>query len=264
MDVPVMTFNIQHGVDYNRVLSAAGTAAADGAGENPAGINLSQVAQAIRQCGAEIVALNEVRDVMPGVVHPCFTPQVRILAEAAGFPYAYFGRAIDLPGQGLYGNGLLSKHPIRSACTVMVPDSVVKDEPAWYETRCVIRAEIDIIDPKTGVCKPLTVLVTHMGLASSEQKNAVQTVLEQRVPGEATLLMGDFNLEPDSPILAPLFEVFRDAAVLLPPDTRSYPSDNPDCKIDYILADGPVTFLKAAIPPLVVSDHRPHTAVIAL
>ena len=272
MQLSIMTFNIQHGVDYNRRDKASLKAfnemtpefleklkKAKPIGEDPSLIDLSLTVKAIQTCGAEIIALNEVRDVAPGLSDPCFTPQVQEIAEGLGYSYYHFGRAIDIAGKGLYGNGLVSKYPILSVETIPVPDPAVKDEPTWYESRCVIKAVIDV----NG--QPLTVMVTHMGLASSEAKNAVQTVLAQVQPDMPTILMGDFNLTPDSPILQPLRSVFTDAGALLAPGADlTYPSDAPDTKIDYIMAAGPVSFVKAEIPALVVSDHRAHTAVIEL
>ena len=254
MQISVMTFNIQHGLDYKR--RKAARAAGTGTDEV---IDLPLFADAIRTCGADVIGLNEVRGVMPGVSDPEFTPQVKQIAERLGYRYCCFGRAIDIEGKGVYGNGIISRYPILSAETVEIPDPPVKDEPVYYESRCVIRAEIDV-----GMQK-LTVLVTHMGLASSEAKNAVQTVLSLVRPGEPTVLMGDFNQAPDSLILRPLRGIFEDAGKLLEPgEERTFPSDEPDCKIDYIMTAGPVRAVRAAVPNLIVSDHRPHTAVIEL
>lgn len=229
--------------------------------EDPSLIDLSLTVNAIRECGAHIIGLNEVRD---EANDPCFLPQVRLIAEGLGYHYYHFGKAIDIPGKGPYGNGLVSKYPIRSVETIAIPDPLVKDEPTWYESRCLIKAEIELPAKERGGQPPiLTVLVTHMGLATTEAKNAVQTVLSQVQDGMPVLLMGDFNLTPDSPILSPLRSVFTDAGTLLPPGgDLSYPSDKPEQKIDYIMTAGPVHILQAQIPQLIVSDHRPHTALI--
>ena len=157
-------------------------------------------------------------------------------------------------GKGLYGNALLSRYPFESIETLTIPDPAVKDEPTWYESRSLIRARIAL----PGLSQYLTVLVTHMGLAQGEAKNAVQTVLDAREEGAPTLLMGDFNLTPDSPLLTPLRAHFQDGEDL------SYPSDVPERKIDYIMTAGPIEIDHAAIPAIVVSDHRPHTAVLRL
>ena len=297
MQITVMTFNIQHGLNYLQSKKRpAGTSV-----EDPSLIDLSLVAEAIRSCGADIVALNEVRDVKPGISDPCFMPQVKLVAQKLGYPYFYFGQAIEIPGKGVYGNGLISRYPICGAETVAVPDPPYRNEPVYYESRCVIRAVIDVGDgsdavgesgaaekfaaagepdiagKSAAVCEPaaigktgitgkkLTVLVTHMGLASSEAANAVETVLSLVHPDEATVLMGDFNQTPDSPILKPLREIFTDAGELLAPGSDlTFPSDRPECKIDYIMAAGSVRFQQASIPESVVSDHRAHMAVVEL
>lgn len=257
MKLPIMTFNIQHGVEHQKRLSAP-----DQYSDFEL-INLPLMAQAIRDQGAAIVGLNEVRDVLSGVEDPCFIPQAQALAEAVGFHYYHFGHAIDIAGKGRYGNGLISKYPFRSVETVMIPDPVEKEpDGRYFETRCLIKAVVDVPDEATGEVKPLTVLVTHMGLNASEARNAVQTALDQLEPGQPTVLMGDFNLTPDSETIAPLFEVYRDAAALLPADAKSFPSHAPEIKIDYIMCAGPVQFVKADIPAVVASDHRPHTAEI--
>lgn len=279
MQITVMTFNIQHGLNYLQSKKRpAGTSV-----EDPSLIDLSLVAEAIRSCGADIVALNEVRDVRPGISDPCFMPQVKLVAQKLGYPYFYFGQAIEIPGKGVYGNGLISRYPICGAETVAVPDPPYRDEPVYYESRCVIRAVIDVGGGSDAVGesgaaekfaaagepgitgKRLTVLVTHMGLASSEAVNAVETVLSLVHPDEVTVLMGDFNQTPGSPILKPLREIFTDAGELLAPGSDlTFPSDRPECKIDYIMAAGPVRFQQASIPESVVSDHRAHTAVVEL
>ncbi len=275
MQISVMTFNIQHGLDYKRRDKASlkafdemkpeylkklrETKPADRKQEDPSLIDLSLTVNAVRACGAEILTLNEVRDTEEGVSDPCFTPQVQRIAEGLGWPYFYFGKAIRIEGKGLYGNGIVSRYPFLDVETIPIPDPEVQDEPTYYESRCVIKARIDVKG------RPLTVLTTHMGLASSEARGAVCTILKQVTPGEPVLLMGDFNLTPESPILAPLREVFADAGELLAPgQDLSYPSDEPNRKIDYIMAAGPVRFVRAGIPAIVASDHRPHTAVIEL
>ena len=42
----------------------------------------------------------------------------------------------------------------------------------------------------------------------------------------------------------------------------SFPSDNPDRKIDYIFVSPDIEVVSADIPAIVAFDHRPHTAKI--
>ena len=74
--------------------------------------------------------------------------------------------------------------------------------------------------------------------------------------------MGDLNVEPDDPLLAPIREKLKDASDLFGNAKLSFPSDMPDKKIDYIFATPDVEIISADIPEIVSSDHRPHVAEI--
>ena len=201
--------------------------------------------------GPDIVALNEVRGLGPAWE---YTAQAETIAGMLGW-HCYFAPAIWFDGTSPYGNAILSRYPLLSAERILIPDPEVKDEDTYYETRCVLRARI-------AVAGGITVLVSHFGLAQSEQRNAVAKVLEllEEETGPV-ILMGDFNMEPNDPILAPLLAKMEDAADKISSNSSSFPADNPEIKIDYILTkNAPV--LCAEIPAIVASDHRPHTATV--
>ncbi len=243
MELTIMTFNIQHGVDHARRLRTPGLSDA-------ALIDLGRVAEAIRRFQPDIVSLNEVRDAAD---KPGFCAQTRYLAEACGFPYFFFGQALPAETQGPYGNALLSKYPMDPVERVMIPDPDPIRPHGHYETRCLICASVRL--PSGTV---LRVMNTHFGLEPEEAANAVETVLSLTDPAKPTIFMGDLNLEPDSPCIQELHTVYRDSASLLPKGTKTYPSHAPEIKIDYIMSCGPCRFLRAEVPDLVVSDHRPY------
>ena len=162
-------------------------------------------------------------------------------------------QAIDAGNGNPYGNGLISRYPLLSAETIPVPDPE-KTGDYFYESRCLLKAKI-------AVGEGLNMLVIHFGLAPAEQENAVATVM-QHMETENCILMGDFNVCPDHPVLAPIRGAFRDAADLFDQEKLSFPSDHPDRKIDYIFATPDVAIQSADIPAIVASDHRPHTAAI--
>ena len=96
-----------------------------------------------------------------------------------------------------------------------------------------------------------------------EKKNAVRTALElAHSANTPVILMGDFNMTPDNPILTPIFQLLSDTAPLYGEEKLSFPSDAPEIKIDYLLTGKDVTALSADIPALVASDHRPYMASI--
>ncbi len=214
-------------------------------------IDFDIMAEAIKKCDADIIGLNEMRG---KGAHPDYQDQVKFLSELTGIPNYYFAPAIKFSGKNPYGNGLLSKLPIISTETIIIPDPDPKGYDGYYETRCVLRAEL-----QGGI----TALVSHFGLNPDEQENAVKTILNN-LSDEKCIVMGDFNLTPDNPVLDPIRERMNDAATYFTQPKLSFPSDKPDRKIDYIFVSRDVKIISADIPAIVASDHRPHTATINL
>ena len=207
----VMTFNIQHALDYKNQI-----------------INTGLFADAIAKHNIDFCGLNEVRG--EGPVED-YTDQTNTIGDALGF-YRYFGEAIKVRGTSPYGNAVVSNIPFKSVETIKIPDPDISNEtnrdgePVRYESRCIIKAVIE----KRG--KDICILVTHFGLAKSERINAVDKLCEIIDSTDLPLiLMGDFNTEPDEELLTPLFSRLKSV------DTyeNTFPSYNPQIKIDYIL-----------------------------
>lgn len=233
MLIKLMSYNTQHCMNY---LTRK--------------IDFDLIADTIARCGGDIIGLQEIRGKGSDSE---YQEQTALLAEKLGF-YGYFAKAIDFGGGNPYGNAILSRFPIRQAETVLIPDPQVRKGNKYYETRCILKALID-------VGAGLHVCVTHFGLNFDEQENAVRTVL-LNLDEERCVLMGDFNLSPDDPILAPIRERMYDTAERFPGDLLSYPSDRPQIKIDYIFTSRDLRVTDADIPPIISSDHRPHIAKI--
>jgi endonuclease/exonuclease/phosphatase family metal-dependent hydrolase len=213
-------------------------------------IDFELIAEVIKQYDPDVVGLNEMRD--KGNSEE-YTAQTDMLSKLTGLENKYFARAILVGGTEPYGNALLSKYPIVSAVTVPVPDPEPKKYNGYYESRCILKVRLE---------NGLLVLVTHFGLNPDEQENAVNTVLSH-IEKEKCILMGDFNVKPDNPVLAPLFERMTDLATAFDAPKFSFPSDKPTVKIDYIFASRDLGIVSSDIPDIVASDHRPHTAEIA-
>ena len=207
------------------------------------------MADAIKKCEADVVGLNEMRDKGKD---DGYDNQTAILAELTGLKHYYFAKAIEFNGVNPYGNALLSKYPVVSAETILVPDPDPKTGTEYYETRCLLKAKLE---------GGITVLVIHFGLNPDEQKNAVETVLEN-LENEKCILMGDFNVIPENSILNPIKERMKDVAAFVDKPLLSYPSVKPDRKIDYIFVSPDVEVIAADIPAIVASDHLPHTAIV--
>lgn len=230
MNIKIMTYNIQHCNAHLRGV-----------------IDYDLIASAIAKEGADIVGLNEVYGDGGGEIS-----QAKILADAVGYPYFYFAKAIELRGGRGYGNALLSKYPISRAQTIPVPDPDPRRYSEYYESRVLLKADIAL--PSVGT---LTLGVIHFGLNPDEAENAVETVLRE-LPCERALLIGDLNLTPDSEILEPIRARMTDTKTKSP----TFPSDAPRIKIDHIFATPDIKIISHDTPSTVASDHLPHTAII--
>ncbi|MBR2296367.1 MAG: endonuclease/exonuclease/phosphatase family protein [Clostridia bacterium] len=205
------------------------------------------MARAIEDVGADIVGLNEMYD-----EGSAFGAQTQKLSEKCSLKNHYFAKACELDNEGTYGNGFLSRYKIVEARTILIPDPEPRAYNGYYETRCILKARLE---------NGYTVLVVHFGLNPDEQKNAVKTILEH-LENEKCILMGDFNITPDNPLLAPIKERMRDTSIGFCENKPSFPSDKPKIKIDYIFVSPDIEVVSADIPKIIASDHRPHIAEI--
>lgn len=234
MNLTAMTYNIRSGRDL--------------AGD----LNLEHAASVIRAVQPDFVILNEVRNRTRDVGD---VNQAHALGRLTGF-YPVFAKAIDVNG-GEYGNALLTRLPLLDFEIVPIPDPP-KEGKGFYESRCVFRVVLDARGTK------ITVLGTHFGLMPGEQQNAVKTVLKLiETAGMPVILGGDFNLRPADPLLAPLFSALRDTAGGAE-RIRTFPSDRPDRKIDYLFVSNDFAVLSVKSKNTQQSDHRPLIARLKL
>lgn len=239
MQCKVMTYNIQSCSDFE---------------EKRLGSQEKLIAY-LRQTDADVVVLNEVRDI-PG--NPLTEDQAGFIARGLGWNYR-FAKAIDLY-DGSYGNAFLTRHPIKSFSVTPIPlKPLTPDEehPHWREARCVFRAEVEIDGEE------LVVFGSHFGLSAGEQKYAVE-ITSALLDAETKphIFMGDLNMEPDNPILAPIFARMKDTATVMKEQKLSHVSDQPTVKIDYVFVSEGIRVQDADIPVSLISDHRPHWAII--
>lgn len=229
-----MSFNIQHATDYIRQV-----------------IDLDYFAKELRRLDPDFLGLNEVMD--EGEAEE-YTNQVQFFCDKLGWN-GFFGLGAMIDGNNPFGNAILSKHKIKSAENFPIPDPEDKSEPTYYESRCVIKAIVEVEG------KDVCWLVCHMGLAYLERVNAVETIC--RLIDETDLpiiLMGDFNVEPDGEELLPIRKRLRDTADLFEGAREmTFPSDKPRKKIDYIFYRG-LECTSAKNLHEVIADHRPVVA----
>lgn len=230
----IMTFNTQHYLNFIE-----------------RNIDFQLMANVIKNFNPDIVGLNEIRN---KGINPEFEDQAKILSDLTEIPNRYFAKAIEVGEGNPYGNALLSKFPILDVKVIPIPDPTHLIEGIKYETRCLLLAKLE---------GGITVLVTHFGLNHDEQVNAVKTVVEN-LRDEKCILMGDFNVTPDDEVLNPIRARMKDTADKFKKPLLSYPSNEPEGKIDYIFVSPDIEVISADIPEIVASDHRPHVAEIEI
>ena len=218
--------------------------------------------EALKGFAPDICGLNEVDYKLP---RSCRVKMAQYLGDALGYESA-FAPAVTW-GLGTYGNGFISKYPIKDLEVYPIPDPPTKTEDTYYETRVILHAIVDIEG------RDVDFFVTHFGLARAEAQSAADTLVELIKRCEnPVVLMGDFNLRMNDPILAPLFELLQDTFAVYPDkDDYTYPSDPiitsvPEHygKIDYIFLSKHFKVESVEIPALLLSDHKPYIAYAEL
>lgn len=236
----VLSYNIHTGIG------------ADGA------LDLDRTAATIRATRPDIVALQEVD--VHWAERSEFADQARELAHLLRMR-VFFAPIYDLdpltPGapRRQYGVAILSRLPMPhtenheiTRLSTQNPNPVPEPAPGFAEAVVVAK----------GVA--VHVYDTHLDYRAEPDVRAMQVadMLRIMAPGP-TLLLGDFNAEPDAPELAPLWDRLTPAPVGL-----TYPADVPAKRIDYVTVSSGIRVRSATVPETLASDHRPVLAEVVV
>jgi endonuclease/exonuclease/phosphatase family metal-dependent hydrolase len=209
--------------------------------------DLEGVARAIEASGAEVVGLQEVSR---GWYVNGSTDMLAWLQRRLRMPHARFAGASD----EIWGNAVLSRYPIVASEVMQLPREGVPLR------RNALEVELDL-----GGGRRLDVVVTHLhhveGPEGARVRLAQLPPLLERVAGRpATVLLGDFNAEPGSAEIALVRGAgLTDALVAAggrPADERTWPSDRPARRIDYVWLSGDLAASGFAATTGAASDHR--------
>ena len=229
-----MTFNIQHGLNFIKLLNKERV------------IDLDAVAKTIKEENADIVGLNEVYN---DINHLVTNEQVKYLTSKLGYNYYFFGQSITIKETIGYGNAIISKYPLTNFVVHKIEDPIIKDEDAFYESRSIIECDLLVNN------EVIKIFVTHLGLAKSEQKNGIRKIIEL-LKNEKTILMGDFNMQEDNDNIISLSNYIDNSSYLIEGKKETYPSNNPNMKIDYIFTKN-LKVKDSKVVKKIVSDHFP-------
>jgi endonuclease/exonuclease/phosphatase family metal-dependent hydrolase len=205
-------------------------------------IDLARIARVVRDLNPDLVALQEI-DKATGRTGG--VDQMKEFGNLTDMHYA-FGSFMDYSG-GEYGMGILSRGPIREAVNHVLPPG--------YEPRSALAVRVAL----GNAGREMLFVGAHL-FETAEERLAQAAKLAELFKDEMApvILAGDFNSEPDSGVIALLKRYWE-----VPDkgdDHLTWPSDNPEVEIDYIMfrpADGFEVIEHRLIHEPLASDHRP-------
>lgn len=220
------------------------------AGADAAGApNLDRVAAIVRETKADVVLLQEVDK---GVRRSRGVDQPAELARLTGF-HAAFGRTLDFQG-GQYGIAILSRWPISGDTLIQLPVMHVQEPPGRsYEPRGALRARL------ASPFGEIIAVNTHLDASRDHGWRVQQVSTVLAISREATLVGGDFNSEPGSPVQDSVSRAgLHDAWQLCGQGNGlTFPADSSVKRIDYLFLRPGDTCSEARVIPTQASDHRP-------
>lgn len=161
-----------------------------------------------------------------------------------------------------FGVALLSRYPIirwtndsLTRLSTQQPDPVPQRMPGLLEAVVSVR----------GI--QVRVFNTHLDYRSDPRIRRVQVsemlnyVASRSMP---TIVCGDMNAKPDAPELRPLRDRLTDAWRRSAEQGNTYPAEQPNERIDYILVSPELRIRSTAVPVTAASDHRPVVADLLL
>jgi endonuclease/exonuclease/phosphatase family metal-dependent hydrolase len=244
INIRVMTFNIQHGADEDGDL------------------DLESVADDIESAKAQIVGLQEVD--RHRSARSDFVDQAKWLAKELGMHFA-FGLNRKTPPQGkhhragLHGVAVLSKFPIVSADNHMLTNIKYKKKPT--KQRSVLHVVINVEGTKIDFYN------THLDNRRPKQRHSqIREILAlARHSSRPSILVGDFNSTPSSRTIRLAKTMFSDVlAILDDGDEDTFPTDDPEARLDYILTRGGISARWAEVVDTDSSDHLPVLAGLTI
>lgn len=237
----IMTYNIQHGLDYSSRLMGKRV------------VNFKGICDVIRMFDPDILSINEIYGKGFKESEEYFD-QVSLIARECNYPYYYFSKAIDAKN-GEYGNAVFSKIPFIDKELIRIPDPVDKKENMKYESRVLTKFDFNDFD----------LISIHVGLNEDEQESAYHTLMNNISLNKKTVILGDFNMTVDNRIIQNIMKKFKESTISYKNEViNTYPSIDSRMKIDYIFLSKDISILRSEVIEAINTDHMPVYCVIAL
>lgn len=231
-----MTYNIHHGKGTDKQT------------------DLYRIADIIEKSKADIIGLNEVDRNFS--MRSNYKDQISWLAKQLNL-YQGFSPSISLKSKNQareYGNAILSRYPIKT-----LKSYPFHLKPGLAEPRSILEASIQIKE------KQVQFYVTHLSLNSFLHRRQSNFILHQNC-SDPTIIMGDWNMKPESKKWSHITKEFRDVWKLMGNGTGyTYPSNKPRIRLDYLFVNQEVRVINVEIVKIlsVASDHLPLKATLS-
>ncbi len=229
-EIAIGSYNIRHGNGNDQKL------------------DLKRTGEVIASMDCDIVGLQEVdfRAERSGNVN-----QIASLGRQLHM-YGDFSKFMDFQG-GEYGIAVLSRLPVQDSWSIPLPEG---GEPRSAAAMRFL----------TRDHRPVTAIALHFDWVEDDNARFAQARALVSAIGEIAgpvLLIGDFNDTPESRTMA----LFREIGLICDESSATWPSVNPDKRIDYIVAIPKHRWEvvdSKVIPETMASDHRPIRSVVRL
>lgn len=225
----VLTFNLHHGEGL------------DGQ------VNLTRIAEVIRQTGADLVALQEVDK---GVQRTDRRDLPAELASLTGLK-SVFSNNFHFQG-GEYGNAVLTRFPVLSVTNTHYQMLQTNEQ------RGLLQVTVEVFG------RPLVFMNTHIDYRRDDTERLLNVREMETAAGQPAptpvVLCGDFNDVPDSRVHRQLKQTFTDTWETASRDTGwTYPAGKPNKRIDYVWVSktAAIQVVSARVIESDASDHRP-------
>lgn len=231
-EVRIMTYNLRAGQ-----MADLDTLSALIKSENPDFVALQEV---------DVMTLRRNCPLMNGL------NMVNEIAKRTGM-FGFFARTLDFAG-GYYGIAILSKYPSVDVEKLMLPN------PKNTEPRTLLKGRFEMWNGKT-----ITFACTHLDVEdATTREEQADFILDSLLPSEEpVILCGDLNGRPEESCISRLKSKMKDVSGT----EFTFPSDEPDRKIDYIFVMSPQTMIVESTKVInhepQQSDHRPVFSVVS-
>lgn len=210
--------------------------------------NLARVADIVKT--ADIVALQEVDR---NTRRSGGVDQLEVIRRALPGFDAKFGKAISFDN-GEFGVAILTRHKVRSFVAHALPGE-------WQDKKGEERAALEAVIEIKG--RPIRVVSTHLEHRYAPLRLHQAERILALPKGMPTIIAGDLNSAPDSPLLKQFRAQYVDAFG----ESKSATFPGTGARIDYILLDKESSWISLSTRVLDfpgVSDHLPAEAVVKL